>query len=592
MFRFVAGRFCGMGEGARSRCAGFGMRQGKVMRRYWKYAVVFLFGVIYLGTVWQRPLFAPDEFRYSEIPREMIASGDWVVPRLAGMPYFEKPILGYWLNAAAMKLVGEQPAACRLPGALAMLLTAGVIWLFCRRANAPKPAMVAPVVFLLSGLVFGVGTYGVLDPPLTFFLTLTMTMLYFAWGEKRRLRQAGYLALAGVGCGLAFLTKGFLAFALPGVAMFAFLLWQKEWKRLFTLPWIPLIFALLVAAPWAIAVHRAAPDFWHHFIVIEHFQRAQTGASLGDERGEPFWYYLPVLAAGLLPWLFFLPAFFRPWREHWRTYLSQPFLRFCVCCAGLWFVLFSIVSSKLGTYILPCFPWLAVLVGWGLLQYAGRGDFRTADRVVNWVIRVLLPLPVGLFLWQTIGRFTDWIPADWMVYSRNENYFLPVLAVMVMLIWFKLAAKETVPARKFAYFCAGIGFVALAVHSSMPMRFLEKQNQAAFLRNPAVAAYLSQPGVTLAADSTLATAASWVLRRDDLLIYEKPGEFLYGIEHGGADRHLTPAGLAERLEKGEPVLVLLASGRRNREMPSPAGRTRVRIKSGRFYAVYYPGGER
>ena len=562
------------------------------MRRYGKYAVILLLAAIYLGSIWQRPLFAPDEFRYSEISREMIASGDWIVPRLAGMPYFEKPVMGYWLNAIAMKLVGEVPGACRLAGALTTLFAAFAIGLLCCRANAPKLAAVAPVVFLLSGLVFAIGTYGVLDAPLVCFLTWTMVMFYFAWGEKRRLRQAGFLALAGISCGCAFLSKGALGVVLPGVACCLFLLWQREWKRIFTLFWIPLLFLLLTAAPWSIAIHRAEPDFWRHFIVVEHVQRALEGTSTGDDRGEPFWFYLPVAVLGLMPWLLLLPVFWRPWRDHWRAYLTQPLLRLSLCCCGAWFVLFSVSAGKLGTYILPCFPWFAILIGWGLLRGVESGTLPAADRVLSWLIRILLPIPAVLFLLQTIGRFTDWIPGKWMVYERGENYFLPVFAVMVMLIWFRLAVRERTPALKFAWFCAGVGLIALTVHSSMPLRFLAKQNQAAFLRNPAVAGYLNRKGVPVAADSTLAAAASWVLRRDDLLIYEKPGEFRYGLERPeGAGRHLTPEMLAERLNSGGPMLLLLSSERRIRQVPAPENRRRIKIQSGRFCAVYYPGDE-
>ncbi|MDD3155625.1 MAG: phospholipid carrier-dependent glycosyltransferase, partial [Victivallaceae bacterium] len=239
------------------------------MKKYMPLLVAACFLVLYLGSIWQRPLFIPDETRYAEIPREMIASGDFIVPHLNGLPYFEKPVLGYWMNAAAMMVFGEVPGAVRIMGALCTLLSALLIWLLCRRAGNEKTGRVAAMVFLLSGLVFAVGTYGVLDAHLSFFILLTMTAFYYAYTEKHPWKQAGYLALAGVGVGLAFLVKGLLGFVLPAAAIVPFLLWQKEWKRLFTLPWIPLVVALAVLAPWAIAVHRAEPDFWYQFIGVE-----------------------------------------------------------------------------------------------------------------------------------------------------------------------------------------------------------------------------------------------------------------------------------------------------------------------------------
>ena len=138
------------------------------MKKYVPLLVVACFLVLYLGSIWQRPLFIPEETRYAEVPREMIASGDFIVPHLNGLPYFEKPVLGYWMNAAAMMLFGEVPGAVRIMGALCTLLSAVLIWLLCRRAGEEKTGRVAAVVFLLSGLVFAIGTYGVLDAHLSF----------------------------------------------------------------------------------------------------------------------------------------------------------------------------------------------------------------------------------------------------------------------------------------------------------------------------------------------------------------------------------------------------------------------------------------
>ena len=86
--------------------------------------IICLFLLIYVLPLGSRPMVVPDESRYSEIPREMVASGDWVVPRLNGLRYFEKPVLGYWLVAASIKLFGENAFATRLPSALAAGLSA------------------------------------------------------------------------------------------------------------------------------------------------------------------------------------------------------------------------------------------------------------------------------------------------------------------------------------------------------------------------------------------------------------------------------------------------------------------------------------
>ena len=180
-----------------------------VMVKYRKYLVVAALVFVYLGSIWQRPMFTPDEFRYAEITREMIVSGDWILPRQ----------MGYWLNAVAELICGDRPMAVRLFPAIATLLSAGVIWMLCRRAGERQLGVVAPVIYLTTGLVFAIGTYGVLDAPFAFFLLWSVAATYFAWSETKPGRRAGYLALAGVGCGLAFLSKGLLAVVLPGGAL-------------------------------------------------------------------------------------------------------------------------------------------------------------------------------------------------------------------------------------------------------------------------------------------------------------------------------------------------------------------------------------
>ena len=141
----------------------------------------------------------PDEFRYAEIPREMVESGDWVVPRLSGIRYFEKPVLGYWLTAVSFKYLGYNAFSLRLSSALSTLAAAVMIWLLAAKGGKdPLLAPTATVIFLLFGLVFGVGTFAVLDGQLAGALTFCIGALYFAFEEKRPARILFWLLLAGV----------------------------------------------------------------------------------------------------------------------------------------------------------------------------------------------------------------------------------------------------------------------------------------------------------------------------------------------------------------------------------------------------------
>lgn len=562
------------------------------MKKYVPLLVAACFLVLYLGSIWQRPLFIPDETRYAEIPREMIASGDFIVPRLNGLPYFEKPVLGYWINAAAMMMFGEVPGAVRIMGALCTLLSAGLLWLLCRRAGEEKTGRTAAVVFLLSGLVFAVGTYGVLDAQFSFFVMLAMTAFYFGYTEEIRWRRAGYLAASGAAVGLAFLAKGLLGFVLPAVAILPFLAWQKDWKRIFTLPWIPLAVALAVLTPWSIAVHDAEPHFWTQFIGVEHFQRFVSGQGANDDRAQPFWFFLPVLLGGLLPWTLFLPAVWLGYRGKVRELFAKPLLRYAACMGAVWFVLFSISSGKLATYLLPCLPAYAVLIAAGLVRYAETGKtFREADWVFKTLFRVLLPVLIVLFAAQAFNLFAPGrIPLKYLLYWRGENFFLAVIALMVMLLWIRMAQEVKTGELKFACFCVGIGFVAFAYPAVIPAHLIRGIAPVDFLTRRA--AELLTPDTLVLADDRMAVAVAWALRSDAVGVYYKKGELAYGLDRPeGAGRFYTAESLAELVNEGKrPIIVVAGSEKRVSKMPAAPERSCRR--SGEVFLVHYrPRGE-
>src|SRR5262249_7101335 len=177
------------------------------------------------------PLFVPDEYRYAEIPREMLAGGDWVVPRLAGFRYFEKPALSYWVSAASLALVGENAFGLRLPSALAAGLCAWLVALGVRRAGeGAEASLLSAGVLLTSGLVFGVATYKTLDALFTLGVTASLVCAFLA-GEGDGRRRLALWALAGAAAGAAFLTKGLLGFALPAIVLAPYLTCERRWRR-------------------------------------------------------------------------------------------------------------------------------------------------------------------------------------------------------------------------------------------------------------------------------------------------------------------------------------------------------------------------
>ena len=187
-----------MGDGADGVNATGGERTAArpSVRAVFRFGGLVLCGwlVIYILPLGQRPLIMPDETRYAEIPREMLSTGDWVVPRLAGLRYFEKPPLGYWVNATSISLLGEHEFAVRLPSAVAAGLTALLVFGFARTVSrCAKTGIFAAAVYLTFVEVYLVGTFNVLDNLLTLFLTAAIIAFHRAVVS----RDARFALLAG-----------------------------------------------------------------------------------------------------------------------------------------------------------------------------------------------------------------------------------------------------------------------------------------------------------------------------------------------------------------------------------------------------------
>jgi 4-amino-4-deoxy-L-arabinose transferase-like glycosyltransferase len=315
-----------------------------------------LLAVVWFGTLGIRPLYKADESRYGEISREMVASGDWVTPRLNGFKYFEKPPLQYWATAALFEMLGERDWVARLWTALVGIAGIALTCYAGNRLFGPPIGAYAAAVLAGSPLYVVLGQVNTLDMAVTFFLTGAM----FALCMQRPL-------WFWVACALAVLSKGLIGIVLPAGAVVLYLLLKRDWslvQRLRILPGVLLF--VVITAPWFVLVSARNPEFAHFFFVQEHFQRFTTEM---HQRVHPWWYFVPVLAAGMVPWLVPLGhAAMRALRER----SDAELLLWCWALAV--FVFFSLSSSKLPPYILPIFPALALLAARSLTSSVSRAQ--------------------------------------------------------------------------------------------------------------------------------------------------------------------------------------------------------------------------
>jgi len=302
----------------------------------------------WFGTLGLRPLYKADETRYAEIPREMVASGDWITPRLNGFKYFEKPPLQYWATAFFYKTITIKDWTSRLWAAL--LGFAGIL-LVLRAGNrlfGPPAGTLAAAVLAGSPIYVAAAQINTLDMGLSFFLTGAILAL-----------ASGYPMVFWACCALAVLSKGLVGIVLPLATLGLYILIKRDWRLAWEVKPVsgPLVF-LLIAAPWFVAVSMRNPEFAHFFFIQEHFQRFTTEV---HHRTAPAWFFLPVLALGFAPFL--LPAAVGWWRGITSRAPSFDAVLWLALWALVVIAFFSASSSKLPAYVLPVFPALALLTG-------------------------------------------------------------------------------------------------------------------------------------------------------------------------------------------------------------------------------------
>ncbi len=393
--------------------------------------VPILFIGIFILPLGLRPLVGPDETRYAAIPAEMIETGEWVVPHLLGVRYFEKPVLGYWMTAVSFLGFGENAFALRVPPALLTGLSACLLMVFVRRwTRRWDLAAIAAMVFMTTLEVAILGTTATLDAPFAGLVTTSIVCFFLGWRATGPPR-VGWLVASGVACGCAFMVKGFLAVAIPGIVLAPWLLWQREWRSLLTLPFIPGIAAILVVLPWGLAVHESAPEFWHYFFWVEHINRYTGGANA--QHPQPWWFFFPIFLLGLFPWILTLPFVILGAR---RLRIESPEVRLLLCWTFIPLAFFSFSSGKLPTYILPCFAPAAILITLGLVEF-----FSTAPGKRTYGEWLLFPLGILLV---AITPFMPLDPSIGSAWNDGGEWRLAVLGgALVVWGFFDLRSQRT-----------------------------------------------------------------------------------------------------------------------------------------------------
>jgi 4-amino-4-deoxy-L-arabinose transferase-like glycosyltransferase len=319
------------------------------LRRLALVAGIALAAALYLADLTGMGLYGPDEPRYAAIGRAMARYGDWVTPRLWGQPWFEKPVLLYWMTASAFRLGLGPDLAPRLPVALLSLAFLAFFWWRLRAEWGSRVALCSTAMLATSVGWLAYSHIAVTDLPLAVFFCAAV-LLSIPWIARQ---QRTGLTAAAASLGLAALAKGLVPLVLF-LPIFAF-----GWRRLGD--WLrpgPLVAFSLCALPWYIlCLMRNGSDFPRVLFVEQTFGRF---ASTALQHAQPPWFYLPISLLLLYPW-FPMLALTRPaWTDSRVRALTG------VVMFG--FVFFSAMLNKLPGYLLPLLPLTFTLAGIGLAR--------------------------------------------------------------------------------------------------------------------------------------------------------------------------------------------------------------------------------
>jgi 4-amino-4-deoxy-L-arabinose transferase len=489
------------------------------MTRFKPLPVLLLaFVAFYLLPLGLHGLWIPDETRYAQISQEMLQSGNWVAPHFMGIRYFEKPAAGYWLIALGQAVFGQNLFGVRIASALTTGLSVLLAYLIARRLwNDPRKSFACALLYLSFGLVAGQAGYSNLDPQFTLWVNLSLVALWFALDSHTLRSRLGAWAVLGFACAMGFMTKGFLAWALPVLIVLPYMLWQRRLGELLRYGPLAIGVAVLVCLPWVLAIHNQEPDFWRFFFWNEHIRRFSADDA---QHVRPWWFFLPIMAVACLPWTGLLPnTLHQAWKQK-----RQPAIAFLALWLLLPLGLFSLSNGKLPTYIMPCLLPLALLMGHTLSDLVSQGKTRTLrlNGLFNFVIGMAAMVSL---IYLQVAR---------PLYSNSHaEMFSLSLAFIVLLGWILTNLLQSIrPLTLWAMPALGIGLLVVMLPSSMPAYIADNEMPDQFVLEHLDE--LQQTNTLLSNELGSASALAWRLKRADVALYVTEGELRYGLQYAGS----------------------------------------------------------
>ena len=369
------------------------------------------------------PLWIYDEVRNAECAREMYERGDWIVPTFNGGLRTLKPPLHYYFMFGGFKIFGVSEWGARFFSAVFGVLTIFITYFFVKKYSSQRQALITALVLLASTHFLFEFRMSVPDPYLIFLNTASIFTAYLFFNEKKNY----WLWLCAITMGLGTLAKGPVAIALPGAAIFTWLIWERKLKEI--LSW-KIIFAGIimcaVALPWYLLVHKKTNGEWTRGFFLQHnfgrFSEPMEG------HGGPFIIVPIIILLGLLPASIFIGESFKKF----RTRFKDPFLKLALSVVGIFVVFYSISSTKLPNYAMPCYAFVAILLGSFINKAWEENKARLYPFIILLVINITLPIAAYLGIKKevnTTGR-------------ENIAAFLLILTIAAIVAFYFMLKKN------------------------------------------------------------------------------------------------------------------------------------------------------
>ena len=323
--------------------------------------VILMVGSIFSVCLGAYPLINPDEGRYAEISWEILISNDYLTPHLNGIVFLDKPILFYWLDALFIKLFGINEWAVRLGPALFGTLGCLFIYTAGRNLYKPRVGLIAALILATSPLYFAFAHYVNMDLAVAVLISGCLWSFLIALNKASGWQRDIFLILFYLFAGLAVLTKGLIGIVLPAMVIGLWIILLNRWSILKKIRLgLGISIFMAITLPWYLLVQHANSNFFNYFFVEQQFSRYLTNHFNAKQ---PFWFYLPIILVGILPWgIFLIQSSKKIITDLWqkRHLKSIEFFLLIWICSIILF--FSIPSSKLIGYILPIYPALILLI--------------------------------------------------------------------------------------------------------------------------------------------------------------------------------------------------------------------------------------